>query len=292
MEAGKPAENTAEAVERAIKLLETTQTEFFKQTGCVACHHGVTTAMATKIARSHGHLQRSQSGRGVPQDRDHHQTQVWRRCSRSKSILRARLTQRFTRCSAWIRPTSNPTPLRTRSPCTCSATIVPTSLVVGGIARAPTARWQLASAPLRRVKVLNRYLPPAMSDEYKSAMEEIKARVRREPVNTTDDAAMKLLALTYIGAPEAELRIAAKALESRQRADGGWGGKSEMASDAYSTGLSIYALSESGRAGERRNPTAAAPRGCCAISSRRLMACSQPRAEVPTLLRERFPIRR
>jgi len=123
----------------------------------------------------------------------------------------------------------------------------------GGIARAPTADGSLHRTA-QAVKVLNRYLPPAMSDEYKSVMEEIKARVRREPVNTTDDAAMKLLALTYIGAPEAELRIAAKALESRQRADGGWGGNPEMASDAYSTGLSIYALSESGRAGERPQP--------------------------------------
>ena len=68
-------------------------------------------------------------------------------------------------------------------------------------------------------------------------------QIRREPVRTTDDAAMKVLALRYTGATEAELGAAARNLESLQRADGGWGGNPNLAPDAYSTGLAIFALS-------------------------------------------------
>ena len=117
----------------------------------------------------------------------------------------------------------------------------------GGIARAP-----LEDSSFHRtavvVKALNRYLPPALAAEYKTAVERIKASLRGGSAITTDDAAMKVLALRYTGAPDAEVLTAAKALESRQRADGGWGGNSALPSNAYATGVAIYALSESGRA--------------------------------------------
>ena len=44
---------------------------------------------------------------------------------------------------------------------------------------------------------------------------------------------------TYVGTTTAKL---AKAILADQRADGGWGQRESMASDAYATGQSLYAL--------------------------------------------------
>ena len=48
------APSISEAIGRAVKLLQSSQTEFFRQTGCIACHHSVAGAIATSAARRYG----------------------------------------------------------------------------------------------------------------------------------------------------------------------------------------------------------------------------------------------
>jgi squalene cyclase len=63
---------------------------------------------------------------------------------------------------------------------------------------------------------------------------------------TTEDHAFRLLGMTWGGADPTARRDAAQAIVRLQRQDGGWGQRQEMASDAYATGLMLYALKESG----------------------------------------------
>ena len=65
---------------------------------------------------------------------------------------------------------------------------------------------------------------------------------------SAEDRASRLLGLTWGGADPASRADAARDIIARQRADGGWSQRDEMASDAYATGLTLYALEESGSA--------------------------------------------
>jgi hypothetical protein len=53
---------------------------------------------------------------------------------------------------------------------------------------------------------------------------------------------MRLLGLAWADAPQPEIDAAARALILAQRSDGGWSQLGTLASDAYATGQSLYAL--------------------------------------------------
>ena len=56
----------------------------------------------------------------------------------------------------------------------------------------------------------------------------------------------RVFGLKWGGADSAVIRQAAQDLAAAERSDGGWAQRDEMASDAYATGLVLYALMESG----------------------------------------------
>jgi ankyrin repeat protein len=62
--------------------------------------------------------------------------------------------------------------------------------------------------------------------------------------HSTEDEAFRLLGLRWGGAAMDELQNATRRLISEQRLDGGWSQLPERASDAYATGLVLYALRE------------------------------------------------
>lgn len=70
----------------------------------------------------------------------------------------------------------------------------------------------------------------------------------------TQDRAFHALALLWADAPGERARAAARSLIARQRPDGGWSQLPAMPSDAYATGLSLYALHAAGKLSPQ-NPT-------------------------------------
>ena len=54
------------------------------------------------------------------------------------------------------------------------------------------------------------------------------------------------MGLAWAGSSADAIRRAASELVATQRADGGWGQREEMTTDAYATGLAMFALRESG----------------------------------------------
>jgi ankyrin repeat protein len=236
----------AETVERAVTMLQQAQGDFFKKTGCMACHHVVAGAFAVKTARARGiatdagaEAAFAKIAAGTAQGLAPMLIQLVDPPGAVDTVMYALMGME----AAGIEPNAATDALaayllRQHEPSRGWWT--------GGIARAPMGDGS-AHRTAMVIKGLNRYLPPAMGAEFETVLAQTRTRLRRDAVVTTDDAAMKLLALSYTGATEAELSAAIKSLESRQRADGGWGGNPSLTSDAYSTGLSIYALAEAKR---------------------------------------------
>ena len=162
---------------------------------------------------------------------------------------------------------------------------------VGGIARPPIEDGDFSRTALG-VRALSVYGPPGRGAEMRERTARAVGWLRTSKPLTTEDRSFRLLGLKWGGADTAVVRQAARDLSATQHADGGWAQRDEMASDAYATGLALYALMESGSA----TPADAAVQRGTTVSAlhaarRRLVVRAQPVAEVPAVLRGRLSVR-
>jgi hypothetical protein len=96
------------------------------------------------------------------------------------------------------------------------------------------------------VRSLKVYGPPGRGSEMQARI--IKARqwlLQAKPV-TAEDRNMQLLGLYWAGSDTGVLKRRANEILAAQQADGGWQQRDGLASDAYATGESLYALSKAG----------------------------------------------
>src|SRR5262249_3133752 len=96
------------------------------------------------------------------------------------------------------------------------------------------------------VRVLQAFGPVGRKAEFDRRIERARAWLMEARPKTTDDLAMRLLGLDWSRAEKDKIQAAAKALLAKQRPDGGWAFNPNLASDAYSTGESLYALRAAG----------------------------------------------
>jgi hypothetical protein len=115
----------------------------------------------------------------------------------------------------------------------------------GGISRAPMEESDI-SRTATSLHSLQIYGPPARKAEFDARLERAKDWLMKAKPKNNEERNMQLLGLTWAKADEATLRRLSKALLAAQRADGGWSSKSNMPSDAYATGQSLYALHAAG----------------------------------------------
>ena len=101
-------------------------------------------------------------------------------------------------------------------------------------------------ATARAIRVAQVYMIPARRSQFEARVERAVAALKRATPSSTDDCAMRLLALRWGGAPKADVRSASRELLDLQRQDGGWSGNRYLKSDAFSTGTALYALHEAG----------------------------------------------
>jgi hypothetical protein len=115
----------------------------------------------------------------------------------------------------------------------------------GGIPRPPIEDGNFTRTA-QAILALKRYAPPGRMAEMEDRARRATAWLRSAKPITAEDRAFRLLGLAWGGAAPDVRAAAAKEIVEQQHSDGGWGQRTEMASDAYATGLTIYALKESG----------------------------------------------
>ena len=233
------------SVEKSVALLQRVSTEFFKQSGCVGCHHQPMTAFAVSAARSAGFrvdeaASREQLG-----------TMKFGFVQMQEGLL-----QRIDGPAGPDIPTSM---LLGMANAGYKADLVTDTAVCNiaaqqsgdgswtqrGISRAPIEEGTITRTAWA-VRVLKLWGPPGRKAEFDKRIARARAWMSEAKPHTTDDLAMRLLGLTWTGAVKSDLQTAARALMAQQRPDGGWAGNPNLASDAYATGQSLYALRESG----------------------------------------------
>jgi len=235
----------AVALQRSLKLLETTSATFFKGSGCVGCHHQPLVARAQSHAKA--------AGISIGEEGAKEQT------VQIKS-LGVGLTEEYLQA---ILPGGGANRiaemlLGLRASNVAADGITDAAVVAIAESQEADGRWaggEIQNRPpitqshfaatARCIRALQAYCTPARKEEFTERIGRARAwLVQAKPV-TTDDVAMRLSGLVHSAATARDINNAAKALLALQHSDGGWGGNPYMKSDAYATGGALVVLAES-----------------------------------------------
>ena len=127
--------------------------------------------------------------------------------------------------------------------------------VLGGVER--RRRWSrddkmriieetLAGRTAFVIRSLQAYMLPARKAEFAERIEKGRQFLLSVRSKTAYEEAEKLLGLKWAGASQSEIETTAKNLLKMQRSDGGFSQNPSLSSDAYATGIALWALSEAG----------------------------------------------
>ena len=233
------------AIAKGLTLLQRSSGEFFKESGCVGCHHQNFTAMAVAAARK----------AGVRVDGAAEQEQL-KVVKAQWMAFQEGLLQRVDppgQSDTVVYSLLGLAAAGYPADATTDALIVNLaaeqtldgSWCYGGISRPPIEESCIARAAFG-IRAMQTYGPPGLKAEFDRRIARARDYLLEAPQTTTDDRAMLLAGLKWSSASEDRVQSAARRLLQEQRADGGWAGNPHLESDAYSTGESLYALRESG----------------------------------------------
>ena len=235
----------SQAVESGTAILQRGSSEFFKQSGCVGCHHQPVAAVAAAAARTAGiHVDESAAKGFV------------KMMEGEMMFFNQMLLERLDTGGSSDGPTWKLMALASeRYP----SSLLTDTLVgylahfqrhdgswwFGGISRAPFEEGSMARTAMA-IRAMQVFGTPAMKADLDRRIARATTYLANAKAATNDEAAMQILGLAWAGGNAARLSALGKALTGAQHADGGWGQNRNLASDAYATGESLYALKEAG----------------------------------------------
>lgn len=233
-----------EAITQSIGLLQRSSAEFFRQSGCVGCHHQPATAVALRAARNAG-LKVDETaakelgevlrlGWGVSVD------------DMLQGIRRGGGSDRIVNQLLGIAAAGYPADASTDAALADIATLQHRDghWFDEYEARAPIADGLIGRAA-NAIRAFQVFGWPGRRAEFNERIARGRAFLSGAKAVTGDDRAMLLLGLFWAGATKSQLEKPAKDLIGHQREDGGWGGNDNLPSDPYTTAESLAALSES-----------------------------------------------
>jgi len=234
-------------VTRAIPLLQRSAGEFVAQRACVSCHHNALAILMLHSARSRGFEIDSKILETV-------ETKTFRELRNPKALDDA--IQGIN--------VADPTPNDSYLLIAAQAAGVAPDLTTAVYARR-MARWQrdghwitsdfrpphsssLFTTTATAVRAIRFYVPGESAAERDDAIRRARQWLVETKPRSTEDAAFRLMGLTWAGLEPASREIAAATndLLGMQKPDGGWAQLPAYQSDAYSSGEALFALREAG----------------------------------------------
>jgi hypothetical protein len=233
------------AAEKSVALLQRCDPEFFRQTGCVACHQHSVTSLAVGEARRHGVAVDEQSAR--------EQIQVTVLVVKS---ARARLLQR-------VDHPLNSAPSAGYIALGLAAENYPADETTDAMiielagrqtpegswtafSHRPPLEYSRISATALAVRAMHAYGPAGLKEAFDRRVDRARTWLVAVQPKTNSEHAFRLLGLAWSRAEKEPIQSQAAALVKQQHDDGGWSELPEVASDAYATATTLYALREGG----------------------------------------------
>jgi len=96
------------------------------------------------------------------------------------------------------------------------------------------------------INALNTFALPVHAADTKQRIDRARAWLLKAQPQSTQERAFQLLGLTWSKVDAGVIRQAVTGIQKQQGADGGWSQLPAMASDAYATGMALYAMSQAG----------------------------------------------
>jgi len=230
------------AVQRSVSLLERSTSQFFGRAACFACHEQPAAAFAVGAVRAKGiaidekaaseRWTQLTSGLNATQlegaaplggaDNNLYLAEALLRSGyahdRKTDILAANLAAYQGGDGGWHLP---------------------------GYARSPLQDNDFSRTAMA-IRALKIYGTPGRAAEMKQRIELARQWLLRANPITTEDLDMRLTGVAAAGAPASDLRKLAEPILARQRPDGGFAQRDGLASDAYATGMTLWALANAG----------------------------------------------
>jgi ankyrin repeat protein len=241
----KPLEPTIRgAAEKAIRLLQSSSTEYFAKSGCAGCHHQMLTGMAVGLARQRG-LQVSER---IAQEQL--KTQILVKTPEREALLLGMPIGGAPMADSLLLVS-----LAAQAYPADTFTAALTHFLAGfqsedGAWRGPTVRQPLQYSAFSNtayaIRALQFYAPAGRRQEYSSRVERARAWLLSHNPVVNEDRVKQLLGLMWAGAKANSLRTAVSQLLAEQGTDGGWSQRPGFPSDAYATGQTLYALNQAG----------------------------------------------
>ena len=230
------------AISRSMHLLEDTTDQFYHKAACFACHEQPPAEFAAAAARA----------KGIPVDeKASHERQAQIALPINGVQLEGAAAlggadNNLYSVEALVRAGYKPN----RTTDFLAANLAEAQGGDGGWHLPGYSRSPLQDSDFSRtamaIRALRAYGPPGRAAEMKQRVERGKQwLMHAEPV-ILEDLDMRLVGVAAAGAAAAELRKLAEPVLARQRADGGWAQREGFPSDAYATGITLWALNEAG----------------------------------------------
>lgn len=239
------ASTPREGAERALDLLVKANSSFFREGGCVACHHQPATFRAAAQARKFNVR--------VPEALAKEVTVSSNAIRPLEPLLQQMVdpggdvdTVAYT--LAGLGAAEVPAGTLTDAAVDFLATRQTDSgaWTALGVSRPPFEDGNIPRTALA-IRAIRLYGAPARQAEWDERIARARAWLVREQPRTQYEMAERLLGLHWAGAPAGVLKRAAQPLLRLQTAGGGWAQNSWLEPDAYATALALFALQETGQ---------------------------------------------
>ena len=243
----KPQSDSAAraAITRALPPLQKSAAEFVTQRACFSCHHNGLSLLTLHLARERGFAVDSKALSLIE----------------DKTFRALRSPQALDDAVQAVN-LSDPTPNDSLLLMAAHAAGLPTDMPTA-VHAARITRWQrdghwitsdfrpphsssLFTATATAVRAIRWYMPPELTAERDAAINRARQWLLATRPESTEDAAFRVMGLTWAGAPKEELIPALWDLTALQSSGGGWPELKGYDADAYSTGEALFAMREAG----------------------------------------------
>jgi ankyrin repeat protein len=234
--------DTRAAVTRSIALLERTSDQFFHKSGCFACHEQPAAEFAASAARAKGIAVDEKAS----YERIHQITSTINPVALEGAAALGGADNNLYAVEALLRAgySSN------RITDYLAANLAASQGGDGGWHLPGYSRSPIQDSDFSRtamaMRALKTYGTPGRANEMKQRIELGKQWLLHADPVILEDMDMRLVGVAAAGGSATELRKLAEPILAQQRSDGGWAQRQGFPSDAYATGMTLWALNEAG----------------------------------------------